>query len=137
MEQGDQLIFSNQLGSVTTKRLTLNHSQGQENIPIDRITSVSFQSYRFWFLGLLGAILGLFLSALLIVNLEKMGESELIITFPLALIFIVLAVWGLLPRYKIVVSTGGNNRKPLKVKRSLYYEGEQLAEAINEAVFNK
>ena len=46
MELKESILYSNCFGSVTDKRVILNYKNGQEDIPINQITSVSYQHRR-------------------------------------------------------------------------------------------
>jgi hypothetical protein len=75
LEQDERLHFSNIFGSVSDKRIVLNHKNGSEEIPKGQITSVSFQKVRNLFMSIFSFLFSIILISYMIVVINS-GSSE-------------------------------------------------------------
>jgi hypothetical protein len=135
METTEKLIFTNQFGSVTEKRVTLNYKSGTEDIPTGQISSVSFQHKRNYFSSIIILIITI---AIFIDIIEQLRNSSAIETVLLILAFLLLlisCIGSWIGHHNIVVSVGGQNRIPLKVDLTKTKEGKEFFEAIKKAIF--
>lgn len=124
------------MGMVTNKRVVLKYRSGEEDIPIQKITSIAFQHKR----GMVGFIISLLgaigLVIFMIVNIEKFDGGTTMIFCAAALVLMLAAVANWIGRHYLVVSTGGKFVKPLKVEMAKTKDGKELYKAIDKAVFS-
>lgn len=136
METKEKIIFSNSFGSITDKRITLNYKNGAEDLVIAQITSVSFQRKRNYIISTIGILISMFISVILLSNINHMGADEIAISLIIILFFIVFSIIKWIGCFKIQISANGNNRKPLKVKKSKKNDGFEFVEAIKKTIIN-
>lgn len=134
MEKKEKLIFSNNFGSVSDKRVVLNYKSGSEEIPIGQITSISFQRIRNYFF----AIASFVMIILILLALTRFWGFNGGVYVVIAILILFLALSGLanwIGHHNIVISAAGQNRKPLKVEMSKTMEGRQFADAVKKEIF--
>ncbi|MFN4892340.1 MAG: hypothetical protein ACK5G0_01080 [Bacteroidota bacterium] len=120
----DATNFTNEFGSITDKKLTINYKNGSEEILIEHISSVSFNYTRNYvgiFIGIALVVFGTF-------NV-RVGKFEALILAGAGLL-VSIANW--VPDYTLTISVAGVNRKPIKIKNSKKNEGLALANALRQ-----
>ena len=135
MDNGEDVLFNNNFGKVTNKRISLNYKTGTEDIPLKQITSVSLQHKRNYFFSVSSFIVAFVFLVFMIAGPGLRGP-ELVI---LLLIFAVALLSGIanwFGHHNIVVSTAGTDRKPLKVEMAKTKDGREFVLAVKKALFN-
>jgi hypothetical protein len=135
MTSNETVIFQNHFGSVTEKRVTLKYKTGSEDIPIGQISSVSLQHERNYFPAIGGGLLAVAILFYMLNTLHRLGGAEVLIMIIFILFLGLLAVANWVGHHNIVISSSGNNRKPLKVEMSKTREGREFVNAVKKAVF--
>lgn len=137
METSEHTIYhSNSFGKVTNKRVILSYKNGNEDIPVSQITSVSLQRRQ----NLVFAI-GSFIAAAAVLIIAfgpgggNWGTSQLVVIAAFVIAFILAGIANWLGHHAIVISTGGQNRRPIKVEMSKTSEGIAFVDAIRKAIF--
>jgi hypothetical protein len=133
MENNEKVLFSNAFGTVTDKRVILNYKSGTEDIPVTQITSVSYQHRRNYLFSIFSAIIGLGTIAL-ILSAGRLGSAEVLVFLFIIVVAFLSGVANWIGNHVIIISTGGNNRKPLKVEMSKTKEGRDFTNAIKQVV---
>ena len=129
----ENILYSNCFGSVTDKRVILNYKNGQEDIPINQITSVSYRHQRnifFIAVGFLLVLIGIFE-----IFSPEIGGSALIGLILIAVgLLMGIAHW--FGHHNITISSGGKDRKSLKAELSKTKEGREFVEAVRKSLVN-
>jgi hypothetical protein len=133
MESTERMLFNNVFGSITDKRVILNHKNGQEDILIKQITSVSFKHERNITFAILGFIVFLLSLGSLITYRESLTFLGIIVFTTFTIMGLLSSISNWLGHHNIVISVSGNERKPLKVEMSKTKEGKDFIIAINNA----
>jgi hypothetical protein len=138
LEQDERLHFSNIFGSVSDKRIVLNHKNGSEEIPKGQITSVSFQKVRNLFMSIFSFLFSIILISYMIVVINS-GSSEggiiVLITSVLLILSVLSGIANWIGHHNIVISAGGNDRKPIRVEMSKTREGNEFVKAVKKLIF--
>ncbi len=133
MDTSEQSIYSNHFGSVSDKRVILNYKSGTEVIPIQQISSISFQRKRNYFMAISSLIVAVVFIILLLIN--KASGVEAIIYFILIVFLLISSFANWLGNYVILIGAAGQNRKPLKVEIAKTKEGLEFVEAVKKMIF--
>jgi hypothetical protein len=134
MDTSEKIIYSNTFGTVTDRRIILNHRSGTEDIPIEQISSITFQHKRNYFFAIGSFVAIAILLIPLFVN-DYIPGSVTIISISGVLFFILSGISNWIGHHNIVVSLGGQNRKPLKVEMAKTRDGRQFVEAVKKSIF--
>lgn len=116
--------FTNEFGSITDKKVTINYKNGSEEIILSQISSVSFNYRR----NYIGISIGLALIVFGAFNV-KVGKVEALV---LAGVGLLVAAANWIPEYKLTISVGGVDRKPIKIKNSNKDQGLAFANQLKE-----
>lgn len=135
MDIKETVRFQNQFGSVSDKRVTLNYKTGSEDISLPQISSVSLQHKRNYFPAIGGGVLAVAIVFYMIGNLARLGGAEVLIMILFILFMGLLSVANWFGHHNIIVGSGGQNRKPLKVEFSKTRDGRLFVEAVKNEVF--
>jgi hypothetical protein len=136
--QNEHLQFSNTFGSVTDKRIVLNHKNGSEEIPIGQITSISFQKARNTFMSIfsfLFSILIIFYITTVINSRSSEGGIIVLIASVLLIVSVLSGIANWIGHHNIVISVSGKDRKPIRVEMSKTREGKDFVNAIKKLLF--
>lgn len=131
MEINEQIIFSNSFGSVTDKRVVLNYKKGSEDLPIGKITSVSYQHERSYILAIVGFVF--FVGGILMIFFNEVHLQPLILLL-IAVIGLLSGIANWIGHHNIVISAGGKDRKPLRAEMSKTKEGREFVNAAKKAI---
>jgi hypothetical protein len=138
IEPNENLHFSNAFGSVTDKRIVLNHKNGSEEIPIGQITSISFQKARNTFISIFSFLFSI-LIIVYIVSIINSRSSEaslmVLIASGLLIVSVLSGIANWIGHHYIVISAGGKDRKPIQVEMSKTREGKDFVNAIRKLLF--
>jgi hypothetical protein len=137
METTEKIIFSNVFGTVTDKRIILNFKNGSEDLPIGQITSVGFQHIRNNFMTFFSfscAMLGLLGLYMLFTIYHGLGGGETLIILIIVIFAILSGIANWIGHHTIIISSGGMNRKPIKVEMSKTREGKEFVNAIKRMI---
>ncbi|MDQ3111367.1 MAG: hypothetical protein M3R17_15885 [Bacteroidota bacterium] len=135
METQEKLLFNNEFGKVTDKRVVLYYKSGVEDVPVGKITSISLQHRRNYFFAVGGYVIAVAMIIFLIYNLETMPGAMVLIVIALVMVGTLSGFANWIGNHNIVLSTSGQNREPLKVEFSKTKEGRQFVDAIRKVVF--
>ncbi len=136
METQEKHLFTNFFGSVTDKRIILNYKSGSEDLPLKQITSVGYQHKRNYIISIaaLTSCVGMLIGMILGIDNLAGIEVLIILIFVFLLFLSGLAHW--IGHHHIKISSGGLDRKPLKVEMSKTREGREFVEAIKKVLIN-
>jgi hypothetical protein len=137
MESNEKIIYSNSFGSVTDKRIILNYKNGVEDLPIGQITSVSYLHKRNNFMAIFSFLVGVagIIGLITLMNeYGRIGGGELIIIMILILFATLSGIANWIGHHLIIISTGGNNREPLKAEMSKTREGREFVDAVKKTI---
>ncbi len=105
------------------------------DIPIGQISSISFPCKRNYFFAIGSLIATILVLIILLGNLDNVDGKDTIIMLLLVLYLILSGTANWIGHHTIIVSTSGQNRKPLKVEMSKTKEGRQFITAVKKTVF--
>ncbi len=132
MEITESILFRNQFGSVTDKRIVLNYKNGLEELPIGQVSSISFLHHRNYPFAIGGFLLSI--GGLYPVFLPKMGATEILICLIVSIAGLLSGIANWIGHHNILISSGGKNRRPIKVEMSKTKEGREFVDAVKKAV---
>jgi hypothetical protein len=138
LDQNEHLKFSNTFGSVTDKRIVLNHKNGSEEIPIGQITSISFQKARNTFMSIFSFLFSILIILWIVTVINSRSTEGSIIVLIASVLLIVSVLSGIanwIGHHNIVISAGGKDRKPIRVEMSKTREGKDFVNAIKKLLF--
>jgi hypothetical protein len=138
LDQNEHLQFSNTFGSVTDKRIVLNHKNGSEEIPIGQITSISFQKARNTFMSIFSFLFSILIILWIVTVINSRSSEGGIIVLIASVLLIVSVLSGIanwIGHHNIVISAGGKDRKPIRVEMSKTREGKDFVNAIKKLLF--
>jgi hypothetical protein len=138
LDQNEHLKFSNTFGSVTDKRIVLNHKNGSEEIPIGQITSISFQKARNTFMSIFSFLFSILIILWIVTVINSRSSEGGIIVLIASVLLIVSVLSGIanwIGHHNIVISAGGKDRKPIRVEMSKTREGKDFVNAIKKLLF--
>ncbi|HBX51670.1 MAG: hypothetical protein A2W98_05775 [Bacteroidetes bacterium GWF2_33_38] len=134
METSEKILFSNAFGSVTDKRVILNYKSGTEDIPIGQVTSISYKHDRNYFFSISGFVIGIGGLLVMVGNLSHLGGAEVLIIFLVVIVGLLSGIANWIGHHNIIISAGGQDRKPLRAEMSKTREGREFADAVKKAV---
>jgi len=138
LDQNEHLQFSNTFGSVTDKRIVLNHKNGSEEIPIGQITSISFQKARNTFMSIFSFLFSILIILWIVTVINSRSSEGGIIVLIASVLLIVSVLSGIanwIGHHNIVISAGGKDRKPIRVEMSKTRDGKDFVNAIKKLLF--
>ena len=138
LDQNEHLKFSNTFGSVTDKRIVLNHKNGSEEIPIGQITSISFQKARNIFMSIFSFLFSILIILWIVTVINSRSPEGSVIVLIASVLLIVSVLSGIanwIGHHNIVISAGGKDRKPIRVEMSKTREGKDFVNAIKKLLF--
>ena len=138
LDQNEHLQFSNAFGSVTDKRIVLNHKNGSEEIPIGQITSISFQKARNVFMSIFSFLFSILIIVYIVTIINSRSSEGSIIVLIASALLIISVLSGIanwIGHHNIVISAGGKDRKPIRVEMSKTREGKDFVNAIKKLLF--
>jgi hypothetical protein len=135
MDKSERVVYKNQLGTVTSKKVILNYKGGTRDIPIEQINSIVSQRRRNYFLLISDSAFGLFILFLLFFNLDDMGVAGILLMSLFVFVAILSGLTNLIGQHDIVISTVGRRRKPLYVETAKTKDRQQFVDAVKEAIF--
>jgi hypothetical protein len=135
MENSENKIFTNTFGMVTDKRIILNYKSGAEDIPVEQISSISFQYKRNYFFAIGGFAIGIVALIFMLTNLSHLGGFEVLIIIIITILGLLSGLANWIGHHNIVISTSGKNRKPLKVEMAKTRDGRQFVDAVKKVLF--
>jgi hypothetical protein len=138
LDQNEHLKFSNTFGSVTDKRIVLNHKNGSEEIPIGQITSISFQKTRNTFMSIFSFLFSILIILWIVTVINSRSSEGGIIVLIASVLLIVSVLSGIanwIGHHNIVISAGGKDRKPIRVEMSKTRYGKDFVNAIKKLLF--
>jgi hypothetical protein len=136
MESNEKLLFSNSFGTITDKRIILNHKSGSEDLPIGKISSISFQRKRNYILSIVGFMFTLFGLYIILSTINSIGITQLFIIIIFILFGLLVGIANWIGHHNILLSASGKDRKPLKVEISKTNEGKEFVDAIKKVIIN-
>ena len=134
MTNNENILFNNRFGTVTSKRVILNYKSGAEELPVSQITSISLRHQRNYFFAFGGFAVAIAGIALIVDSKDMLGSTEILLILLFVLIAALAGLANWLGHHNIVISAGGNDRKPLKVEMAKTTEGREFVVAIKRAV---
>ena len=134
MHNEEKLIFNNQFGSVTDKRIIVNYKDGSEDIPISQISSVKYKHVRSYFFSLGGFAVAIAVLIFMFTFISKMKGEMVLVLVLLIIIGTLSGIANWIGHHEIVISVNGNNRKPIKAELSKTREGRNFVDAIRKAI---
>jgi len=138
LDQNEHLQFSNAFGSVTDKRIVLNHKNGSEEIPIGQITSISFQKARNLFMSIFSFLFSILIIVYIVTIINSRSSEGSIIVLIASALLIISVLSGIanwIGHHNIVISAGGKDRKPIRVEMSKTRDGKDFVNAIKKLLF--
>ena len=138
LDQNEHLKFSNTFGSVTDKRIVLNHKNSSEEIPIGQITSISFQKARNTFMSIFSFLFSILIILWIVTVINERSSEGGIIVLIASVLLIVSVLSGIanwIGHHNIVISAGGKDRKPIRVEMSKTRDGKDFVNAIKKLLF--
>lgn len=134
MSNEEKMIFSNSLGSVTDQRVILNYKNGTEHIALAQISSVRYKHVRSLFFSLGGYAVSIIVLLFMLSMIDKMSGVFVLICCIIIIIGVLSGLANWYGHHEIVISVGGQDRKPLKAELSKTREGRELSDAIKKVM---
>jgi hypothetical protein len=134
MANDEKMLFNNAFGSVTDKRVILNYKDGAEDIPISQISSVSYKRARSYFFSIGGFVAALIILIMMLSLISDIPGSMILIMVFIILFAILSGIANWIGHHDIIISSSGNDRKPLKAEMAKTKEGRQFVDAIKKAI---
>ena len=116
METNEIFLFSNSLGSVTDKRIILNYKRGTEDLLVRQVASIRFQHYRNYFLSISSFLISLVGLIAMFVNLSDLDGAVVFVILVFVIFGLLSGIANWIGHYSILITSGGIDRKPIKVK---------------------
>lgn len=135
MAIAEKVIYTNNFGTVTDKRVILIYKSGTEDIPISQISSIAFQHRRNYFFAIGGFVTGLIAIIFMLGNIEHLPGTAVLMIILLVILALLTGIANWIGHHDIVISTGGQNRKPLKVEMAKTRDGRQFVDAVKKSIF--
>ena len=129
MDESEKLIFNNDLGSVTDKRVIIFNKSETKSFLINHILSVSLERKNNIFL----AIVNFLVSIISFISLYVFRLAEwyiLLILLIFGIVFLAICLAYYLGNYYLQISSGIEKIKPIKIEMSKTKEGKLLFNAI-------
>jgi hypothetical protein len=136
MSEGEYIILQNSIGIITNKKLVLKYKNGNEEIPISKITSVSYNHKRGYFFAIGNFVFTAILLITCFVTINQSGAVYCLIMFIISIFSMLTGIANWVGNYDILISVNGNNRKPLSVSFSKTKEGLNLVNSIKKEISN-
>jgi hypothetical protein len=136
MNQDETSIFNNSFGTVTNKRIVLQYKNGNEDIPIGQISSISFQRKRNHILSVGSFIIVIILLFILSINLEHTSAVEALLLFFLIIFSLFSGIANWVGHHEILISAGGKDRKPIKVEFAKTKDGLDFVDSVKRTFVN-
>lgn len=133
METNERILFTNSFGTVSDKRIILNLKNGAEDIPVQKISSISFKRKRNIPVGIIFFLVGIG-SIVEIMSAGKFGLPSYMIIIGIV-VFLFFGLAGLayiVGHYQIRINVSGVDRKPIKVEIAKAKAGYEFTEAIRK-----
>jgi len=134
MSEIEHTKLENSFGLVTNKRLVLRYKNGNEEIPISKVTSVSYNHKRGYFFAIGNFSLTIVFIFILISSINTYGGSMVLILLLLSLFCLLTGIANWVGNYEIVISINGNNRKPISVPFSKTKEGLNFVNSVKKEI---
>jgi hypothetical protein len=136
MSEIEHLILQNSIGTVTNKKLILKYKNGNEEIPISNVTSVSYIHKRGYFFAIGNFVFTAFLLFTCLLTINQLGGVYVLVILLISIFSLLTGIANWVGNYNIVISVSGNNRKPLSVPFSKTKEGLDLVNSIKKVISN-
>jgi hypothetical protein len=136
MNENEHVRLENTIGIVTNKKLVLKYKNGNEEIPISKVTSVSFIHKRGYFFAIGNFALTAFLLITCFFTINQSGAVYGLVILIISIFSMLTGIANWIGNYDILISINGNNRKPLSVSFSKTKEGLDLVNSIKKEISN-
>jgi hypothetical protein len=136
MNENEHVRLENTIGIVTNKKLVLKYKNGNEEIPISKVTSVSFIHKRGYFFAIGNFALTAFLLIACFFTINQSGAVYGLVILIISIFSMLTGIANWIGNYDILISINGNNRKPLSVSFSKTKEGLDLVNSIKKEISN-
>lgn len=133
MENNELIQFTNSFGTVSDKRIILNLKDGAEDIPLQKISSISFKRKRNIPLGIIFFVAGIGIINE-IMSAGKFGLPSYMILVSIG-VFVFFGLAGtayIIGNYRIHINISGVDRKPIKVEMAKTKAGREFTDAIRK-----
>ncbi|MEO5641716.1 MAG: hypothetical protein ABIQ40_19840 [Bacteroidia bacterium] len=135
MDSTENVVFKNEFGNVTDKRVILNYKSGVEDIPIGQISSISLKHKRNNFFAIGSFAIAVVAIIAMLANIVRIPGAGVLIIIVIVIFAFLSGIANWIGHHEIVISTSGQNRKGLKVEMAKTKEGRQFVDAIRKAIF--
>lgn len=136
MDSSEKVVYTNVFGTVTNKRIVLKYKSGSEDILISQISSISLQHKRNYFSAITSLVLGLIIISYMLLMINSLGGLEIIFILLFCGVAFLSSLANWVGHHNIIISTSGQNRKPLKVEMAKTKEGLQFVIEAKKAIFS-
>ena len=134
MSEGEYMILQNSIGIITNKKLVLKYKNGNEEIPVSKVTSVSYIHKRGYFFAIGNFVFTAILLITWFLTINQSGAVYGLVMLIISIFSILTGIANWVGNYDIIISVNGNNRKPLSVSFSKTKEGLDLVNSIKKEI---
>ncbi len=134
MENGEKILFNNDFGMVSDKRLVLNYKVGSEIIPIKHLSSIQYRYRKRIFLAILMSLLTIAGIIFAVQNIVFLQEEIRLVMIGLSAIFFTIAIFLWIGTRQIIVSVGGINRKRMRVNMKNTLAAKEFVYAVQQSL---
>ena len=135
METNESILFTNSFGTVSDKRIILNLKNGAEDIPIQKISSISFERKRNIPVGILFFVFGIgVINEIMSAGKFGLPSYMILVGIGVFLFFGLAGTAYIIGNYRIRLNVSGVARKPIKVEMAKTKAGREFTEAIRKQI---
>jgi len=131
MDNNEKILFSNSFGTVSEKRIILNRKNGAEDIPLQNITSISFERKR----NITVAVIYFVVAIGILIEFTYFASVPgylIVISVVLVLLLLLAGAAYLVGHYRIKYSLSGVDKKPVKVEMAKATQGYEFINAVKQ-----
>lgn len=133
MENNEKIIFTNNFGTVSDKRVILHTKNGSEDIPLDKISSIAFERKRNIPVGVIFFVVGIgIIAEIMAVGTFGLPSYMIIVGILVFLFFGLAGLAYIVGHYTIKLNVSGVDRKPIKVEIAKTKAGMEFSDAIRK-----
>lgn len=133
MENSEKIVFTNNFGTVSDKRVILHTKNGSEDIPIDKISSVAFERKRNIPVGIVFFLVGIgIIAEIMAMGMFGLPSYMILVGIAVFLFFGLAGLAYIVGNYRIKLNVSGVDRKPVKVEMAKTKAGLEFSDAIRK-----
>ena len=133
----ESILFSNALGSISSKSIKLYRKNSSEEILTQQITAIEFKRCRDYLRGVISAVLFMFFTFTFFGSSGQYGTVEIAIFLVLVLFTFLMCIASFIGHHEIIISTSGGQIKPFRIEMSKTKEGVEFYQKLRSILYEK